>query len=135
MPGPAAARPVRRDKARRAGKISSTRRAASGDYCAARSAKRELLLRDDARQPEETSWQLLSIGKSRLPHRADADGRPLCERGKWAQTPATVKTRARGERGCQPAECPGPQVGPSPAAKPSTIPALGSQAPIPPPPG
>jgi hypothetical protein len=73
-----------------------------GDYCAARSAKRELLRRlgridDDATHPEETSWQLLSIGKSRVRHGADADGRPLCERGKWAQTPGTVKPAGQGQ--------------------------------------
>jgi hypothetical protein len=45
--------------------------------------------------------QLLSIGKSRVRHGADADGRPLCERGKWAQTPATVKPAGQGQPTCE----------------------------------
>jgi hypothetical protein len=40
--------------------------------------------------------QLLSIGKSRVRHGEDTDGRSLWERGKWAQTRAKVKQAGRG---------------------------------------
>jgi hypothetical protein len=56
---------------------------------------------DDVTHGRSNLMQLLSIGRSRVRHGEDTDGRPLCERGKWAQTPAKVKPAGQGQPTCE----------------------------------